>query len=178
MSGFGQLLKNAGVGFGAFCAFALTHANASLVLIEQTEHMAPPGYQAFAEALVDEEFGLDAVLGDPLESENNFETPFYFLDDDNDTLTWDLPDGEVLIGFLVKAGKDVLIYAFTPDMLMNAGTVDFDITAIVEQFPGTSQALSNLRPVIGASEIPIPAAVWLMVAGLAGLGFAGRRKAS
>ncbi len=155
----------------AFFALAGAQASAALLKIGEETFSAPPGYAAQAETFKDSYFGTDAVLGGPLESENSFDAGDYSLDAGLDTLTWDLPDGQVLLGFLVKASHDVIIFAFTSDMLMNAGVVDFDIT------PYSSAALSNLRPVFGeVSEVPLPAAAWLMIAGLGGLGAASRKR--
>ena len=43
---------------------------------------------------------------------------------------------------------------------------------------GAGFGLSHITEFGGPSEIPLPAAAWLMLAGVAGLGFASRRKAA
>jgi hypothetical protein len=44
--------------------------------------------------------------------------------------------------------------------------------------PGAGSGLSHYTEFGGVSEVPLPAAAWLMIAGLAGLRVAGRRKAA
>jgi hypothetical protein len=51
------------------------------------------------------------------------------------------------------------------------------LTIAYDSFTGQGSGLSHFTE-FGTPEVPVPAAVWLMGAGLAGLGFAGRRKKS
>lgn len=48
------------------------------------------------------------------------------------------------------------------------------LTVQYDSFPGTGTGLSHHSEF--GSVVPVPAALWLMISGLAGLGFAGRRK--
>lgn len=69
---------------------------------------------------------------------------------------------------VMKIGNDAIFIKNTSGGLL---TINYD------SFPGQGSGLSHYTE-FGAPPIPIPAAAWLMVAGLAGLGFAaGRRKA-
>ena len=57
-----------------------------------------------------------------------------------------------------------------------AGPVTLTITYLKATGPdGAGGGLSNITE-FGGNEIPVPGAIWLMGAGLAGLGFARRKK--
>ncbi|GJL91560.1 VPLPA-CTERM sorting domain-containing protein [Hyphococcus sp.] len=52
------------------------------------------------------------------------------------------------------------------------------LTVDYTSFPGAGSGLSHYTEFGGVSDVPLPAAAWLMIAGFAGLNFAGRRKAA
>jgi hypothetical protein len=56
----------------------------------------------------------------------------------------------------------------------SGGLLTIDYTS----FPGAGSGLSHYTEFGQVSQVPLPAAAWLMIAGLSGLGFAGRRKAA
>lgn len=52
------------------------------------------------------------------------------------------------------------------------------LTVDYTSFPGAGSGLSHYTEFGRVADIPLPAAAWLMLAGVAGLRFAGRRKAA
>jgi len=54
----------------------------------------------------------------------------------------------------------------------SGGSLNIDFTS----FAGAGSGLSHFTEFGQVSDVPLPAAAWLMIAGLGGLGFAGRRK--
>jgi hypothetical protein len=52
------------------------------------------------------------------------------------------------------------------------------LTIAFDAFSGQGSGLSHYSEFGAPSQVPLPAAVWLMGAGLAGLGFAGRKKSA
>lgn len=73
----------------------------------------------------------------------------------------------------IKGGSEFALLKIVADAMGDgvSGSFDFDLDAL-----GIASATSHVT-FYGVQEIPIPAAIWLMGAGLAGLGFAaGRRK--
>ncbi len=56
----------------------------------------------------------------------------------------------------------------------SGGSLTIDYTS----FPGAGSGLSHYTEFGGVSDVPLPAAAWLMIAGIGGLGFAGRKKAA
>ena len=56
----------------------------------------------------------------------------------------------------------------------SGGLLEIDFTS----FAGQGSGLSHYTEFGQVSQVPLPAAAWLMIAGLSGLGFAGRRKAA
>lgn len=53
-----------------------------------------------------------------------------------------------------------------------------ELTIDFAQFAGQGGGLSHFTEFGLVSEVPLPAAAWLMIAGIGGLGFAGRKKKS
>lgn len=51
-----------------------------------------------------------------------------------------------------------------------------ELTIDYTSFPGAGSGLSHYTEFGEVPEVPLPAAAWLMIAGLGGLGFAGRSK--
>lgn len=77
-------------------------------------------------------------------------------------------DGPEIVGYIViKAGNEYAVYDYTNVAMTNMGIWD---TADV-----MNKGLSHITA-YEAKAIPVPAAVWLMVSGLAGLGLMRRNK--
>lgn len=108
-------------------------------------------------------------------AEGDYSNAFSLTYDSESSFDWSF-DGSLVTGttdvliplfIAIKAGSDYLVYELTEGEL--SGSID--ISNIDEM------AISHVSFYdTGTPEIPIPAAIWLMGAGLAGLGFAGRRK--
>ena len=96
------------------------------------------------------------------------------MDDDFEgTVNFDLTGtGFGLEYVALKAGNEFALFYW--DMNPLVGMFSFDVGTYIDA------GLSHISFYGGdaPSEVPLPAAAWLMIAGLGGLGFAGRRKAA
>ena len=92
------------------------------------------------------------------------------------TVTYDFSgSGLTALYVAIKGGPEFAILKIAVDMLGDgvSGSFTFDLDAL-----GISAAVSHVSfyGIEETPEIPIPGALWLMIAGLGGLGAASRRK--
>jgi len=92
------------------------------------------------------------------------------------TVTYDFSGSSLSALYVaIKGGTEFALLKIVSDMLGDgvSGSFTFDLDAL-----GISAAVSHVAfyGVEETPEIPVPGALWLMGAGLAGLGFAGRKK--
>ncbi|MEX0644753.1 MAG: VPLPA-CTERM sorting domain-containing protein [Parvularculaceae bacterium] len=93
------------------------------------------------------------------------------------SVTFDLTGSGYLLEYVVlKAGDNFALYAWEM-MDPVVGMFDWNTNNLLGP-QGQPQGLSHITFYGEVGEIPLPAAGWLMLAGLAGLGFSSRRKKS
>ncbi len=171
------MFKNLTAVAAAMFALAGAQASASLVLIDQINTTGPT--TTIINTLLDDN-GLGGLIfftrqdsGGGLDESGAADSAFSGFNSSGTSGDFDFDlsglDYE-LTHIVIKAGNDFFLLAFTADMIMSSGD------DVAWSIPDGS-ALSNINFFGGEiPEIPIPGAIWLMGAGLAGLG-AARRKA-
>jgi hypothetical protein len=100
-------------------------------------------------------------------------------DENSGTVNFDLSSvGYVLEYVVLKGGPNFALFQFLPMPSAVTGSFTFDLTGFLIVGQGNTPNLSHISfygdraPV---SDVPLPAAIWLMGAGIAGLGFASRK---
>lgn len=98
------------------------------------------------------------------------------MDSDYDgTVNFDLTGtGKGLEYVVLKAGNSFALFYW--DMNPLVGMFIFDVYDYIDA--GLSHISFYGGDYTPPNEVPLPAAAWLVIAGLGGLGFAGRRKAA
>lgn len=163
----------AAIGF-AFALLIGAQANATIVLVDQTTSMGSTTSvinALLADNGVDKEFFTRLDSNGDVDESGSADSAFSDLtltgDGTQGTFTFDLSSfNKLLTHFVIKAGNNFYLFEISADMVASSGTFNWEI-------PG-QMALSNIN--FYGMDVPIPGAIWLMGAGLAGLGFAGRKK--
>lgn len=113
--------------------------------------------------------GVDVVNGSNM-------LEFDMGSDSAGTVTYDFSgSGLTALYVAIKGGTEFVLLKIVTDMLGDgvSGSFTFDLDAL-----GISAAVSHVTfyGIEETPEVPIPGALWLMIAGLGGLGAASRRK--